>query len=554
VKSFIARFLTCLSAVGLSLAAVADAPAQQGAKPVIVVSISSLNEMFGDIAAMTELAGQADFGRIAVGMGGIYTGGVDKTRPAGVVVSLDGTEPKVVAFVPVTNLKQFLGTHRETIGNPKDVGNGVLEIGSDRPQPAYVKEQDGWAYIGQSPTQFQNLPKDPSVLLGGLHKQYDIAVQVNMANLPAELRDLAVTQMKQGYKAAMETQNRNLDPNERKQAEMIGDAMLQSMTMFIEETEQLTLGFAIDGQAKKTFLEFGMTARPGTQLAKAMTGYGTTPSSMHGFVLPGSAASFIGAAPLSASDIEQGKALLAAARQQAMTGIDNDAGLPNAEARDSAKDIVGTLFDVLGATVAKGKMDLAGSVKLASKSLTLVGGVGVADGDKIEPALKKLVAMAGNGADIPEVKFNIATYAGVNLHKVVVSLNQGEQQVREIFGEKLEVFLGTAKDGLYLALGKDGEATLRASLDASAQQKNKPAPSAELQVSLSPILKFASSVESDPQLAQAAATSEKFAGKDHVIMNSRPVDRGFIYRLEIEEGIVQFVGEAIKAAQAAQQR
>lgn len=553
MKSLIGKFLVCLSAAAFWFASAAPASAQQAAKPVVVVSISSLNELFGDIAAMTELAGQGDFGRIAVGMGGIYTGGLDKTRPAGVVVALEGQEPKAIAFLPVTNLKQFLGTYREQIGSPRDAGNGVLEIGADRPQPIYVKEQGGWAFVAQSATQLQNLPKDPVALLGGLDKQYDLAVQVNMSAVPPELRDLAVSEMKQGYQRGLEIQAQNLGEEERKQAELVGQAMMQSMTMFIEETETLTFGFAIDGQSKKTFMEAGITARPGTPLAKVMNGYGKTTSNLHGFVLPNAAGSAIAAAPFAPSDIEQGLQLLKAGRQQVLKAIDDDASLPDAKARDGAKEIANTLFDVLAATLEKGKLDLAGSLALGSKSLTFVGGVGVVGGDKIEAALKKLIALAGSSPDLPEVKFNTGVVGGVNLHKVIVPIKDGDRQVRDVFGDQLELVLGTAKNGLYLAFGKDGEATLGKAVTDSAGQADKVAPPAEMKLALSPVLQFASSLEADPQLAIAAAAAEKFAGKDHIIVNSRSVDGGFFYRLEIEEGVIQFVGEAVKAAQAAQQ-
>lgn len=550
MKTFMGKLFAYLGALVVALTAAPDLSAQQGGKPVVVVSLSSLDEMFGDIASMAELAGQGDFGRIAVGMGGIYTGGIDRTRPAGVVVSLEGMEPRVTAFVPVTNLKQLLATHAETIGKPRDVGNGVLEIGSDRPQPIYVKEQEGWAFVGQAATQLQNLPKDPAALLGNLPKQYDVAVQVNFGNLPAELRDLAVSQMRQGFEAAMAAQAGNLNGEERKQAEKVGAAFLQNIITVVEEADQFTIGFGIDGKAKSAAFEVSMTAKAGTSLAKAMSGYGKTPSSLHGFVLPGAAVTMIGATPIAASDAESGKALINVARPAAMQAIDNDAGLPNAQARDTAKEIVNTLLDVAVATLDKGKADLAGSLKLGSKSLTLVGGVGVAGGDKVEAALKKLLTLVPPGGGGPDVKFNTGTHAGVNLHSVGVPLPPNERPLRDLFGEKLEIILGTAKDGLYLALGNGGEKTLREALDVSAQNKTKPAPATELQVALAPIVKFASSIETgQPVPPEAVSAAEKVAGKDHVKLDVRSIERGFAYRLEVEQGVVQFVGELVKAAQ-----
>jgi len=203
------------------------APAQD--KPVVIISINKLGEIMSDIGMVTDLAGQGDAGKVAIGMAGIYTNGIDKTKPAGGYVAMSATGPKIVGFIPVTNLKAMLATFRERIGTPKDVGDGLLEVGADRQQPLYVKEQSGYAFISQDRDNLKDLPDDPSKMLAGLDKQYDIGVRLNMENVPAEYRDILISSMRMGFDQAMQQNARNLGRDEAKAADAVGKTAMKNM-------------------------------------------------------------------------------------------------------------------------------------------------------------------------------------------------------------------------------------------------------------------------------------------------------------------------------------
>ena len=63
----------------------------------------------------------------------------------------------------------------------------------------FVKEADGWAFVANRQEHLDDLPKDPVALLDGLNKKYTLALRVNVCNIPAGLREMAVSQLQQGF-------------------------------------------------------------------------------------------------------------------------------------------------------------------------------------------------------------------------------------------------------------------------------------------------------------------------------------------------------------------
>jgi hypothetical protein len=74
------------------------------AKPVAIVSLASPNKLMGDVTYLTRAAGAEDVGQLVVVMAGAAIQGLDKTKPAGVVITMDGPQPKPLGFVGVKDL------------------------------------------------------------------------------------------------------------------------------------------------------------------------------------------------------------------------------------------------------------------------------------------------------------------------------------------------------------------------------------------------------------------------------------------------------------------
>jgi hypothetical protein len=240
-------------------------------------------------------------------------------------------------------------------------------------------------------------------------------------------------------------------------------------------------------------------------------------------------------------------------RDRASKEIDNDAGL-DATQRTAAKDLLGQFFAVLTDTVKGGKIDYGAALVLDEKKLNFAGGLLVADGKKLETAFAKLVELAKNEPDFPEVKLNAGKHGNVNLHTIAVDLPaEADEDARELFGgDKVQITLGTAPKALYVAFGKDGEAVLKKAIDASVQKAAQSVPPSQLNLFLKPIVKFAASMDKseNPQLQAAAeAVANADAGSDEVNVTTKPIPGGAIGRLQVSEGVLKLIGEAVKAAQ-----
>jgi hypothetical protein len=141
VKLFRSTLLVALTALAPLVAPAASALAQE-LKPVAIVSIASVEETLADIGYITTLAGMEDAGKTARLFGSALTAGMDKKRPAGLYVVPKDGDFHAIAFIPVNDLKQLLEIHKEYLGEPRDAGGGILEVGTDR--SAFIKEQGGY--------------------------------------------------------------------------------------------------------------------------------------------------------------------------------------------------------------------------------------------------------------------------------------------------------------------------------------------------------------------------------------------------------------------------
>jgi len=526
-----------------------QAPAQeaaQGIKPVAVISIAGSDELLGDIGYITEAAGAGDFGRLAALMATPYTAPLDRKKPIGAYVVLaDQDEPAAVGFIPVKDLDVFLAALKEQIGEPEDAGDGVLEIGTDGPQPMFVKEQKGWAFVSNKREMLENLPRNPTKLLGGLNKEYTLAARVNVNNLPDGVRQLAVQQLRRGFSERIE------DFGDDETAEMgreLVESWMDAFITLVEDTETVTLGFEIDAESQTTHIDISVTAVEGTKLAQEMATVEEANSAFSGFLLPDAAATFHAAGKSADTDVEQMLLLLDVIREQAMKGIEEDDDLDNDEERDTAKAIVGQFLDIAEQTVKARTVNCGGVLVLKPNSLAAALGGFVSDGDALKQAIGELWDFAKEkDPNVGNLDVNTQTHRGVTLHTTNVPLKDQQKEASDVLGDPLEVVLGVGEKSVYLAFGKESTDLLKRILDKSAEDAGGKFAPGEVNVSLTPILEFAASLDDNPGVQTALESLKAADGKDNITLTVMPAKRGVTLRFAVEEGVISAAGEAGKA-------
>ena len=547
MKSFARRVLVMALALVLGASPLATVHAQNEVDPAVVVSITNPDELMSDINYLTTAANAQQVGGMIALMGGGFLQLMDRTKPAGVYITLDQGEPVGIAFLPVKDLNMALTQLQAMIGPAQDVGDGVKQVG--RPgQTAFVKAVGPWVFLSDKAENLSVLPQDPSAVLGDLPEQYDLAVQINVRNIPEQFRQMAVEALRSGFQQQFD--NSSADADEKELAEKLSGNSMQQLVTLIEQSDQVTIGWEADSEQKVTYLDMSVTAIEGSELAQQMEILKGSSTNFAGFVREDAAASLNFNSKIPEQDIEQSKLVLQAVRDKAMTELENDPDLPDAQSRQAAKDIVNKLLDVLAKTIESGKLDGGAVVVMDPEAVRVVMGGYIADGAALEDALRQLVQLAQNEPDFPEVQFDAESHGAARFHKLSVPIPADEEDAQRLFGEQLDVIVAVADQSFYLAFGKDNAALLKEVIDQSAAGAQEVPPMA-LKVNLAPILQVAASMnESDQKLQAVSAAAQQQTDDDQITFHAEGIDRGIRYRLLVQEGVLQILGQVAQQQQA----
>lgn len=531
----------CAAGVALLLAPLSSARAEL--KPLLVVSVAGIDEVLADVKYVTKASGVEDAGNTAEFFGKAYTNGVDRKRPIGVIVApKDAGEFVVVSFIPVSDMKAILDTLKEPVGEPKDAGDGVLELAVG-PQSLFIKETNGWAFVAREKDHLADLPADPTALLGNLPKEYTIATKVYLQNLPAELKKMAAEQMRIGLTQALENspQEGGVD---REFQEKMGRIYVENIIRVLDETEEVAIGLQIDAAGQRTFIDVSQKAVAGTRMARQLDALANAKSAYSAFLMPQAAVSFNASGTVAKEDLDQMRAMMDGVKANALKDLDNNPDL-DATRRAAAKELLSGFIDVVMKTLEEGTIDGGATLLLEPKSLNFVAGGLVADGAKMEALLKKLTDLAKDEPEAPEIKLNAGQHGGITLHKITGPIPEGEKDAREILGDKLNFVVGTGPKSVYVAFGKDAEGLLKKVIDQVTQKGPAAVPPSQFNVALLPILKFAASVDDNPIVPELVSVLEK-NGKDKITVVTEPRPRGSNTRILVEEGVLELIGAAVK--------
>ena len=527
----------------------AAAEETDGRKPVIVISIAGYDNVMGDIGYIGRLAQMPELEKLAEGIIASQTKakgleGLDTKRPWGVVVSTDGFGFQPLAFLPVTDLKKLLDATSGLIGPAEQKENGILELAAKNPR-VYLKEKNGWVFIAQSPENLANVPANPLQLLGGLDKQYEVALKFYIHNIPDAFRSLAIDYLKNVSQTLPVDENEDEAAAEKRKEYM--EKQTKAMADLINTVDQFTLGWALDQKANTSHLDTTLTALPNSTLAKKLNALKETTSNYTGFMLPKAAVVLNSSQTLLVDDIEQAAQAIDMFQTTLSREIENSPDLTDDDSRAAAKRIVTEAGDAIKATIKTGKIDFGGSWILGDRKFNLVLGAYVSEPGELEKALKDLVAVAAKDPNFPAVKFDVATQGEVRFH-TWTSPVPADDKVNRAIGKELKVAVGFGPQSVYFGVGTDDPLVLiKKAIDASKTGTSTKVPPGVVDVALQPILDFASVLKPDDEnVAAVLAEVAKTPGKDHIHLEIKPQQNGVSYRLELQEGVLKALGLTTK--------
>lgn len=551
VKSLL---LALVASFALTTSGVAQA--QDGnMKPLAVIAFNNVNNLLDDANFIGLLAGKpgvADQVRPIIGM----LVGLDTDQPIGLIVQTDGIAPSGVLCLPVKDLKTLLdgvgmfGITRE------DGPDGTIQIGAQG-QTLFAREANGWAYLSMMPQMLDNLPANPGEILNTLTKDYDIAIRVNVQNIPEAYKQMALSQIQAGMEQAMQRRESESDEKFAARQELTKMQIEQFKTA-VQEIKELTFGIGVDSENQRTYFDLVYTAITGTNLAKQMAFNSDPKTDYAGFFQPDAAMMMSLTSKATEADLAQADQNFDLMFKQFETAFNKEtADKLSDEDREAAKSIFVDFFDALKATVKAGKMDGGAVLNVSPTSFSFVAGGFIADTAKVESGLKKAEELVKkNEPDFPGIDWNSDSHADVQFHTFSIPIPAGEEEAQQMFGATVDVAIGLGKESAYVSIGRDCIEAIKGIINTSAATPQKSVPMMEGTLALTQILDTAAEFVKGDDKAQVLMIANMLAneanGRDHVRMIAQPVDDGIRIRFEAEEGVLRAIGMAVQHAQNAQ--
>ncbi len=541
-------------AVALTLALVANTSvgAEEStapdAKPIVVAAFSGYEALISDLNFVGSLSGNPQLGAALNMMATMATGGqelksLDKSKPWGALLFSENTEIQGLAFVPLADLEE-LKTLLEANGTDFEEADGLLTT-TINDQDLYLKSEGEWLFISNEAKSLAKLPEDPVAALGGLEKSYNLAVRANIQSIPEMYRSMFVNLVEMGL-VGNAFQSPDESDEQFARREEVSKKAVEEVKRAAEEIDAVQLGIAIDEEVPSIYLDIESTALPGSETARRIMLSKGLKTRFGGFVPPNAAVTYNGVARIEGLQVAQLNMAINTVRTNIHEELD-DQELPE-EVEAKSKKLVDDAFAVLTDTITEGELDLGVLALAAEGRVTLLGGVHVADGAKVEELLKTLVEEAAKEAPPLKdaVKFNVAEHAGVQLHTLTVpTAALGAPNLADMFGEELVLVVGTAEKAAYLSMGADSLNALKKAIDDS-QAGGKDLPPSQLAVSVGAIAKLIAQYAPEDDARQGAemlaAQLADGKGKDRITITTTIPENGQKVRIEIEEDLLKLLG------------
>ena len=516
-----------------------------GNEPVAVVTLGSINKLMQDVNYVTGLAGQPQAGGMFQMMAATFTQGINTELPIGVLLPMVDGAPEPIGVIPTSDITTVLDRLKAQIGPADKLDDGTLAIAVGV-NTVFIRQQGDWAVAARSREVLDLAPKDPMLLFEGLGNSYDIAARLKLQQIPAEVRDMLVEQIKQGFEQALAQQQGGDD-----EARAMAEPSIKQIEQLLRDTEELSFGWNIDSAGKQIVFDFDFQAIPDSELGQMYSFMQPIPSQFASVIRPDAAAYFHSASSISPNAVEQARANFEQSFGAIRAMLSADGNLSESQIED-INQMVDRIADLALNSIAEGKSDTGGVLVANEKEIRFVFGSFLSDGNEAKEIIQDLAKKVEGAGDAPEFKFDVGTYKGVTMHVIEAEVPADEDEVRRIFGDTLKVHLGTADKAVYMAIGDDCEAELKKLIDAGNSDTGGDRPLMQMNFTLLPVLKYAQSIEENDIVGKLITVLGSANDPGLIRIVSQSNGSGTKTRVSMGEGLMQAIGAGIEAQQQAQ--
>lgn len=540
--------LTLSLLVGVAALFPSQGKAQSQPEPAVVISIASLDEQMKDVKYLLSASGFPEFNFFAKAAITPYTAGVDSSRHSGVLVYFKEGNPgfAVSGFVPVDDMDDLLDVIAGSFGEVEENDDESFTIVTNDGTEISVKQSNGYAIFANEAGLLNDFPAAPDKLLGDLPGKYNLAFRVMPQRLPEAIRERAMELIKEGSSQTLQELDTELQETQQKNLEI----QLQQFEVLLNETETLTIGMCADADKKTLVTDVEMIAKDGSKLAaKFNQAKATAPSRFSGFLMEGAAMNANLQGKLAPEDGKVYAQLIADGKQTILDEINEEGDFSDSE-YEKVESAVNNVISVVEETMKKGVIDGGAVLMLEETDANFAAGFAVVDPKKLEDSVKDLAPMLKKKAmeaDGVEINFNFesGSHAGVTFHEVKIAIEEGQDEAREVFGDAVTIVIGVGADSMYLGAGSEPMPLIKKAMDGESEKEFD----SEVNFFVTPMLKFASRMESGPPMIAAMAEKLAETGGDRMRMYSTVIKNGSLTRFEIQDGILSLIKAGYQAAQ-----
>jgi hypothetical protein len=521
--------ITFACVAGLAFAPAVARADDKPAAPLIQVRLKSLDRTIDDLKYFLTLSGQKDAARQLEEMpkAALPNGfeGIDTKKPWALygLLKADQQASPVVVMIPVTSEESFV----KLLGNvpgiaPTKDGASYLIQPPGVPFPVHLQFANGYAYAAVRMD--RNAPEKADLLAPATIFAQPIKggadLQFRIDQIPDQFKQLAL--------ASMEVQLANQEEKKAGEDEATYKGRVagakgagELMKAIITDGGTVSLDLDISREQEKFALGLGLSAKKGTELARRIGALGTGTSLFASWAKPVAAASLVVHGPLG----EGAQKII----EVALTD-----GISKTAKQDKAKAaMMEKLSTALMPTVKSGVFDLGFDWRGPSSAghYTIVGGMRLVDGDKIESAVKEAVASLSE-KERADVKLDATSIGEFKVHKLNLAHNF-DKGGKQLLGDN-PVYVAFRKDAMFVVLGENGLATLGEAL----QSSGGTAPLASGHVNLKSLVPLMKDEPRAEGFAKAAFTK---AGDDAITMKAQGGD-ALTLHFEVKGPVLKFLG------------
>lgn len=523
-----------------------ETPSAKGTD-VVTLAIAPLDRLLPDITHMMRISGAGAQSGLITGAVNGYTSGLDRSRPIGGFVKLGSAGlPMGVLALPISDLDEFLGG-LELFGEAEDLGDGLYSMNLG-PNTLFAQFKNDWLFVSTAEEALEGAPENPGARIDKMAAKNDLMFEVNVQNIPDELVDLLTSQMRTGFEQAIESQSGDLSDAELEANRAQGEQAMKSLEEAITGTDRFVFGLGIHPKEKNLTIDFGAQMVDGSRLGKQLNSMKAMASKLSGYITDSSAISAKTMTLFAPEDAASMQASVDQAKKAIYTQIEDQ--INNPAAADKVKEYLDRLIKILTDSSSEGAVEAAVSVT-TDPALNAVAVFSLADGTKVEALAQDLANEATNAGAPVTIKLMSGKHQGANLHNISVPLpNNADDKLRKVLGDDLKVAIATAPKSVYLSIGKNAESSLKTALDANSTNKVAPGVPTRVRLSLSQVLNFVQSIESNPVVD--GMLSSLNSGDDMIMFDSAIIDRGGVNRITIQDGVIKAAAGGVRAGMAGQ--